>query len=72
MRKTQLISLSSYCPEAKEWDVKDLIKRAVNREDTINHVYVHPKIPKLTYQSTLKESVGLWNFFSRTVESYLP
>ncbi len=65
MKKTQLISLSSYCKVDRPWDVQDLIKEAVRKEDVINHIYVHPEIPKLSKPNIkIKESVGLWNFIT--------
>lgn len=66
MKKTQLISLSSYCDKATAWDIQDLIKAAVNREDIINHTYVHPKIPKnMTYPKMRINRITAHSFFSK-------
>lgn len=65
MKRTQLISLSSYCAIQRPWDVQDLIKEAVRKEDAINYPYTHPELPKLSKSHVkIKESVGLWNFIT--------
>lgn len=66
MKKTSLISLSSYCPQATAWSVQDLIKEAVNKEDQINHSFYVPQIPKMVKNDKMeiKEGVGLWNFIT--------
>lgn len=46
MKKTNLISLSSYCKTATVWDKNDMIKHFVQIEDTLNHKYEPIVIPK--------------------------
>lgn len=65
MRKPTLISLSNYCPQVKEWDVQDLIKSAVQKEDVINHVYAHPEIPKMSYPKMRINWITGHSFFSK-------
>lgn len=66
MKKTSLISLSSYCPQARAWSVQDLIKEAVNKEDQINHSFHATQIPKMVNNDKMeiKEGVGLWNLIT--------
>lgn len=65
MKKTKLISLSSYCPVQRPWDVQDLIKEAVRKEEAINYPYIHPELPKLSkVEVKLKEGAGLWSFIT--------
>lgn len=71
-KDTQLISLSNYCPKSRLWDKFDIIYHMVNIEDQYNHKPAPIIIPKMEYHNQLKPSPGLWNFFTRTVEAYLP
>lgn len=47
MKKTQLISLSNYCPKSRLWDKVDIIYHIVNIEDQHNHKHTPIVIPNL-------------------------
>lgn len=63
MQKINLTTLKSYCPHAKVWDIRDMIKYHVDLEDKFNHPYQRIIIPKMNYPKAFKnETVGSWNF----------
>lgn len=69
-QKVQLISLKSYCPRAKQFDMRDILHETVQREDIINHPYKPIEIPKdMKYPTSTKlVDASLYAF----VKSILP
>lgn len=63
MKKTNLTTLREYCPRTNIWDVNDMIKYHVRREEKLNSTYQPIKIPEMNYPKAFKnETVGSWNF----------
>lgn len=62
-KPTQLISLSSYCPQAKVWDKVDMLYYFVNMEDNYNHTFVPTVIPKdMSYPKSKLKGAGIYGF----------
>lgn len=72
-KKPTLISLGSYCPGTKEWDMQDILKKKVQVEDIKNHPYVPVEIPKnMKYPKLRIEQEAPRKAFFKTIYSYLP
>lgn len=75
-KKPSLISLSSYCTQAKVFDVKDMIKYFVQMEDIYNHreeMMKRIEIPKMRYPVSSKwKTTSVYAFCSQIISACLP